>query len=63
MHVIDLGAQQRALPGGELDPSRRPDGVHWSADAAPDVVSWLMPQLQELVRQGPTLPTPTTVPG
>jgi lysophospholipase L1-like esterase len=43
--IIDLQAHLRSWPGGELDPDRRPDGVHPSPAAAREIAAWLGPQL------------------
>ena len=53
----DLAAWMRTLPGGELDPNIRPDGVHFSKPGAVEVAGWLGPELLGLV--GRTVPTPT----
>ena len=62
MRVLDLGTFVRGLPGGEFDPDRRPDGVHWSDSGSDEVVNWLMPQVQQMPALAPLLPpsTPTT---
>ena len=57
LHVIDLAAWMRTLPGGELDPNIRPDGVHFSKPGAVEVARWLGPELLGLL--GRTVPTPT----
>lgn len=57
LHVVDLAAWMRTLPGGELDPNIRPDGVHFSKPGAVEVAGWLGPELLGLV--GRTVPTPT----
>lgn len=44
--VIDLQGHLRSWPGGELDPRRRPDGVHPTPEAAEEIVRWLGPQLE-----------------
>ena len=48
MVVLDLQAHLAGLPGGELDPSLRPDGVHFSEEASKQVAEWLGPALIEL---------------
>jgi peptidoglycan/LPS O-acetylase OafA/YrhL len=55
LHVIDFAGHLESLPGGQLDPGRRPDGVHLSPAAAADVAAWLSPQLIRLVRAVPPL--------
>jgi len=72
LRVLDLGAYVQSLPGGELDPARRPDGVHWSDSGADEVVTWLMPQVEAMPALGDPPPpapapgapsSPTTAPG
>lgn len=41
--VVDLAAHLRSLPGGELDPGLRPDGVHLTEATSRDVAEWLGP--------------------
>lgn len=43
--TIDLRGYLQRWPGGELDPERRPDGVHPSAEVVPDIAAWLGIQL------------------
>lgn len=43
--VIDVAAHLRAGPGGELDPSIRPDGVHVSEEASGPLAQWLAPAI------------------
>ena len=47
--IVDLRAKLQAEPGGELDLSRRPDGIHWSTVAAKDEGAWLGPLLLDLI--------------
>jgi len=47
--IIDLRAKLQAEPGGEIDLSRRPDGIHWSTVAAKEEGAWLGPQLLDLI--------------
>jgi lysophospholipase L1-like esterase len=49
MVVLDLVAHIRSLPGGEMDASLRPDGVHFSEDAAPALARWLAPEILRLI--------------
>jgi hypothetical protein len=69
VHVLDLQAYLQSTPGGEMDPSIRPDGVHYTTPSATAVgEQWLGPALlglwQQLVAQGQVqaTPTPSTVP-
>jgi hypothetical protein len=39
--VLDLEAEMRSLPEGEMSLADRPDGVHWSAPAAYALAPWL----------------------
>jgi peptidoglycan/LPS O-acetylase OafA/YrhL len=41
--VVDLAAHLRSLPGGELDPDLRPDGVHFTEATSRQVADWLGP--------------------
>lgn len=43
--VVDLRGFLRRWPGGELDPRRRPDGVHPSGEELPAIAAWLGPQI------------------
>ncbi|MEJ5254935.1 MAG: acyltransferase family protein, partial [Acidimicrobiales bacterium] len=46
MVVWDLAALlERSWPGGQLDPERRPDGVHFTEESSYDVVAALAPAL------------------
>lgn len=45
VRVIDVAGHLRASPGGELDPSVRPDGVHVSEEASGPLAAWLGPEL------------------
>lgn len=49
LRVADLAGYLASTPGGELDRAMRPDGVHFTDDAAVQVASWLAPQLIDLV--------------
>lgn len=39
--VVDLNGHLRSLPGGEMDPSLRPDGVHFSNESTDIVAPWI----------------------
>jgi len=45
VRVIDVAGHLRSLPGGELDPRLRPDGVHLTEDASEEIVGWLGPEV------------------
>jgi len=45
VRVIDVAGHLRGLPGGELDPRLRPDGVHLTEDASEEIIGWLGPEL------------------
>lgn len=45
--VLDLAGWMRSRPGGEFEPSLRPDGVHFSEDGTNEVAQWLGPVLLE----------------
>lgn len=48
--LIDFQAWLAAQPGGELDPAKRPDGVHFTDEYARTIADWLAPQLVEIAR-------------
>ena len=51
VRVIDLAGYMRTLPGGELDPAYRPDGVHLTVDAAVRLSEeWLGEELLRVYR-------------
>jgi hypothetical protein len=39
--VVDLEDHMRSLPEGDLDLTDRPDGIHWSRNAAYALAPWL----------------------
>jgi hypothetical protein len=43
--LLDLAGWLRTQPGGELDRSLRPDGVHFSELSTGQLAGWLGPQL------------------
>lgn len=43
--IIDLRRHMQLWPGGELDPARRPDGIHPSPREAVNVAEWLGDQV------------------
>jgi peptidoglycan/LPS O-acetylase OafA/YrhL len=43
--ILDLASWMRAQPGGELAPSLRVDGVHFTEASTNNVAAWLGPQL------------------
>jgi peptidoglycan/LPS O-acetylase OafA/YrhL len=45
VHVVDLSAYLASLPGGELDPQLRPDGIHFSNDTTHTVAPWIAEQV------------------
>jgi peptidoglycan/LPS O-acetylase OafA/YrhL len=51
--VVDFRSWLRQQPGGELDPSRRPDGVHFTDDSALAASGWLGPAILSAVRPAP----------
>jgi hypothetical protein len=51
MVVLDLVTYLRSLPGDEMDPALRPDGVHFSEEASTDLVDWLGPAIIDAVEQ------------
>jgi peptidoglycan/LPS O-acetylase OafA/YrhL len=48
--VIDLQGWLASLPGGEMDPAKRTDGVHFSDEFSVVVGEWLGPQLEAIAR-------------
>ena len=63
VEVLDLAGYLRSTPGGELDPTLRPDGIHLTWDAATQVSSdWLGPEiLRRYIADGaPAAATSTT---
>jgi len=43
--MLDLRARMQAWPGGELDPQRRPDGVHPTGEQLALLAAWAGPQV------------------
>ena len=52
--ILELRHHLQSWPGGELDPERRPDGVHPSWAQLGELVQWIGPQLVDVVRGDPT---------
>jgi peptidoglycan/LPS O-acetylase OafA/YrhL len=51
VRVIDVAAYMHTRPGGELDASYRPDGIHWSHDGAARLVDeWLGHEILRVYR-------------
>ena len=50
--LVDFQAWLAAQPGGELDPAKREDGLHFYDEYSPAIGEWLGPQLLELARNG-----------
>lgn len=52
IHVVDLAAHMKTLPGGPLDPEYRPDGTHWSLLGAQRIAhEWLVAELLRVYRE------------
>jgi peptidoglycan/LPS O-acetylase OafA/YrhL len=51
--LVDFQAWLAAQPGGELDPAKRTDGLHFEDAFSVQIGQWLGPQLLELARSGP----------
>jgi peptidoglycan/LPS O-acetylase OafA/YrhL len=49
--VLELRRHMMTWPGGELDRSRRPDGLHPSKDEAVRLASWIGDQLLEIAKR------------
>ncbi len=54
--LVDFQGWLAAQPGGELDPTKREDGLHFYDSYSPAIGAWLGPQLIERAREG--LPVP-----
>jgi hypothetical protein len=50
--ILDLQAWLASQPGGELDPAKRSDGLHFYDEYAPAIAEWLAPQVEQLARNG-----------
>ena len=50
--LVDLQGWVAGQPGGEMDPAKRPDGIHFSDEYAPNVADWLGPELLRIARGG-----------
>ena len=50
LRVVDFAGFLATAPGGELDRTMRPDGVHLTDAAALQVAQWLGPQLVATTR-------------
>jgi hypothetical protein len=51
VRVVDLAGYMRSLPGGEMDPSYRGDGVHFGRRSAQKVArDWLGSELLRVYR-------------
>ncbi|HEX6423462.1 MAG TPA: hypothetical protein VFZ79_08285, partial [Acidimicrobiales bacterium] len=64
--VVDLAGYVQSLPGGEMDPALRPDGVHFTPETAAEVAAWLGPELLAAVAGeggGPAPDSAATVSG
>lgn len=47
--LLDLAGWLRDQPGGEMDPTLRPDGIHFSTDVAEAVAeTWLGPEIERV---------------
>ncbi len=46
VEFADLAAFVPARPGGEFEPTFRPDGAHIDLTVAPDLVTWLGDQVR-----------------
>jgi peptidoglycan/LPS O-acetylase OafA/YrhL len=51
--VVDLQSWLAGQPGGELDPAKRKDGLHFQDDYVPTIAAWLGPKLVDIARNGP----------
>ena len=55
--VVDLEDHMRSLPEGDLDLHDRPDGIHWSINAAPALAPWLGDTLTSIAKDPPSRAT------
>ena len=46
--MIDLQGWLAQLPGGEMDPAKRDDGIHFKDSFVPTIGAWLGPQLGQI---------------
>jgi hypothetical protein len=53
VRVIDLQGWLAGLPGGEMDPAKRTDGVHFSDEFAAEIGEWMGPKLAAIARGQP----------
>jgi hypothetical protein len=52
VRILDLAAYLRTLPGGDLDPDYRPDGIHYSAEGTLRLAhDWLEAEVNRLYRE------------
>ena len=45
VQIVDLAGHLASLPGGEMDPALRPDGVHFTEASGRQVADWLGPAI------------------
>lgn len=50
--LLDFQGWLASQPGGELDPAKRSDGLHFYDEYAPTIADWLAPQLVETAHNG-----------
>jgi hypothetical protein len=50
--VIDFQSWLAAQPGGENDPAKRTDGIHFTDGYVPTIGAWLGPQVLSIARTG-----------
>ncbi len=60
--AVDLAGYLRSLPGGEMDPELRPDGVHFTGETATEVADWLGPAVLAAVAAEPNPLAPPPMP-
>ncbi len=51
LRIVDLAGFLAQSPGGELDRTMRPDGVHFTDEAALQVANWLGPELLSIAAE------------
>jgi peptidoglycan/LPS O-acetylase OafA/YrhL/lysophospholipase L1-like esterase len=50
--LVDMRGWISAQPGGEMDPAKRPDGIHFSDEYTSTVAKWLGPEVMRIARGG-----------
>ena len=51
--VLDLAAHMASMPGGEINLTDRPDGIHWTAASSLALAPWIADSVDAIVRHTP----------